>query len=149
MREHTLSSDTTVAIFTEEAADSLFDDFKKKPNFQRQFLSRLHNALTSATPQTYVEKPYRGVDNIQQFRAGDVMRGYCVFADEPEAYDVFYFFQVTDHKYDAYPVSRYDSEAGTVLDELRGLADETETEEYLNDHNALDADDIEELLDRI
>lgn len=77
------------------------------------------------------------------------MRGYCVFADEPEAYDVFYFFQVTDHEYDAYPVSRYDSEAGTVLDELRGLSDETEAKKHLNDHNALEADDIEELLHRI
>ena len=105
MREHTLTSDTAVAIFTEEAADSLFEDLDKKTNLQRQFLSRLHTALTSTTPQTYVEKPYRNVDTIQQFRAGDVMRGYCVFADEPESYGIFYFLQVTDHDYDAYPVT--------------------------------------------
>lgn len=146
MREHELSSDPTVAIFHDRAATSLFDDLAKKPNLQRQFLNRLSDALESSTPQTYVEKPYHGVDHVEQFRAGDVMRGYCVFADEPPGYDVFYFLEVTDHDYDAYPVAKYDRRAATVLETIRSLSDESSVEQYLDERGALDADDVEQLL---
>lgn len=147
MREHTLSTDTTVAILHREATTCLFDDLAKKRNLQRQFLARLQDALESSTPKAYVEKPFRGVDNVVQFRAGDVMRGYCVFTTELPAYDVFYFLAVTDHDYDAYPVAKYDRRAGTVLDELRDLSDEGAVEAYLEARNALYADDVATLLD--
>lgn len=88
VRTHPLTSDETVAIFTTTAARSLFRELRKKRGLQRQFLSRLRDALTSPTPRTFVEKPFEGVENLKQFRAGDVMRGYCVFADEPPEYNV-------------------------------------------------------------
>lgn len=138
-----------MAIFTTKAARSLFHDLRKKRDLQRQFLSRLHDALTSATPQTFVEKPFDGVENLKQFRAGDVMRGYCVFADEPPGYNVFYLFQVTNHGYDRNPIARYDADAGEVLDELRRLLALDETEAYLAEHDALDATDLETVLDRL
>lgn len=149
MREHELSSDTTVAILHREAKECLFDELEKKRNLQRQFLSRLQAALESRTPGTYVEKPFRGVDHLVQFRAGDVMRGYCVFTDEPPSYDVFYFLAVTDHEYDAYPVAKYDRKAGTVLDELRDLSTADAVEEYLDARNALHAVDVAALLDEL
>lgn len=148
MREHTLTSEPTVAIFHDDAAGSLFDDLRKKTNLQRQFLSRLKDALDSATPENYVEKPYQGVDYVSQFRAGDMMRGYCVFTDELASYNAFYFLEVTDHEYDAYPVSKYDRRAKIVLEEMRSLSNEAETDEYLRSREALDVADVESLLDR-
>lgn len=142
MREHSLTSDTTVAIFHDDAKASLASDLKKKTELKRQFFSRLEDALESPTPATYVEKPYRGVDNVQQFRAGDVMRGYCVFADEPPGYNVFYFLQITDHEYDAYPVAKYDRRAESVLESLRALDSHSAVEGYLDDRNALKASDV-------
>lgn len=149
VRTHQLTSEETVAIFTPSAARSLFRDLRKKRSLQRQFLSRLHDALTSPTPRAFVEKPFEGVENLMQFRAGATMRGYCVFADEPPGYNVFYLFFVTDHAYDRAPAVRYDADAGEVLDELRYLSSIEETEAYLADHDALDADAIETILDRI
>lgn len=149
VRTHPLSSDETVVIFTKPAASSLFQDLRKKRNLQRQFLSRLHDALTSAAPRAFVEKPYEGVKNLEQFRAGDVMRAYCVFADEPPAYNVFFVFQVTDHAYERTPIVRYDADTGGILDELRRLSTVAATEAYLREHDALDADEIAKILDRI
>lgn len=149
VREHSLSSDETVVIFTSPAAKSLFRDLRRKKNLQRQFLSRLHDALTSATPQAFVEKPFDGVQYLKQFRAGDVMRGYCVFADEPPEYDIFYMFQVTDHAYNRRPVEQYDADAGAVLDELRALTTVEETAAYLQEHDAHDADSIQAIRERI
>lgn len=149
MRTHSLTSDTTVVIFTDSAAESLLDDLSHKPNYQRQFLSRLHDALTSSTPQAYVEKPFTGCENLKQFRAGDVMRGYCVYSSEPPSYNVFYMFQITEHEYDREPVRKYDHEAGDVLDELGSLSDETAVERYLEANNAHDSESVETLLDAV
>lgn len=149
VRTHALTEDESVAIFTTPASKSLFQNLRKKPNLQRQFLSRLHDALTSPTPRAFVEKPYKGVENIEQFRAGAVMRGYCVFTDEPPEYNVFYLFQVTDHAYDRAPVVRYDADAGAVLEELRDLSTVDETAAYLHERDALDAEAVERMLDRI
>lgn len=149
MREHELTSDTNVAIFHVDAAESLFSDLDKKVTLQRQFLSRLHSALESVTPETYVEKPFQGVDHVSQFRAGNAMRGYCVFADEPPEYNIFYFLEVTDHDYDAYPVAKYDRKAESVLEKLRTLSNVEATEAYLESQNALESGDVETLLNEI
>lgn len=144
-----MTSDQTVAIFAEPAARSLFRELRKKRGLQRQFLARLHDALTSPTPGAFVEKPFAGVRTLMQFRAGDVMRGYCVYTDEPPGFNVFYLFQVTDHAYDRNPIVRHDSNAQAVLEELRALSSVEETERYLSTRHALDADDIERILERL
>ncbi|MDY6774839.1 MAG: hypothetical protein SV253_01925 [Halobacteria archaeon] len=149
MREYSLTSDENVAIFHRDAADSLFNDLDKKTEYQRQFLSRLQDALESSTPDQYVEKPYSGVQNVKQFRAGDEMRGYCVFADEPEGYNIFYFLEVTDHEYDKYPVAKYDTKAGDVLERIRSLSGEAEVNEYVEGQDGFDAEDIERILEEI
>lgn len=148
-RTYSLSSDKIVVIFTTPAAKALFEELGNKTNLQRQFLSRLHDALTSETPQAFVEKPFQGVTSLQQFRAGDVMRGYCVYADEPPEYNIFYMFQVTDHQYSRNPVMKYDSDAGEVLQELRDLETVEETEAYLEDHDAHDAEAVELMLEQL
>lgn len=149
VRTHELTSDETVVVFTSPAARSLFHDMRKERNLQRQFLSRLYDALTSSTPRAFVEKPFEGVQNLKQFRAGEVIRGYCIFADEPPGYNVFYVFQVTEHAYDRNPVARFDADAGEVLDELRRLSTPDEMEANLEEHDALDAEAIGTILARI
>lgn len=136
-------------MFTSTAAESLYRDFDHKTALQRQFLSRLYDALTHDVPSTFVEKPYKGVRNIEQFRSGDTMRGYCIYADEPPSYNVFYIFQITEHKYDRNPLRRYDKKAGDVLEELRSLQTVTETERYLTRHDADDAETIRRILDQL
>lgn len=136
-------------MFTSTAAESLYHDFDHKTGLQRQFLSRLYDALTHDVPRTFVEKPYRGVRNIEQFRAGDLMRGYCIYADEPPGYNVFYIFQITDHKYDRNPLHRYDKKAGDVLEELRSLKTVTEVERYLTQRGADDAEAIQRILNQL
>lgn len=149
VKVHPLTSDESVVVFTTPAARSLFHDLRRKQNLQRQFLSRLHDALTSPTPQAVVEKPFEGVRYLKQFRAGETMRGYCVFAGEPPGFNVFYFFQITDHGYDRQPVSRYDADAGDVLSELRSLETPAEAEAYLKEHDAHDAEAVEQMLERV
>ena len=77
------------------------------------------------------------------------MRGYCVYADEPPEYNVFYVFQVTDHAYDRNPLVRYDEKAGEVLEEIRNLETVAETERYLERHDADDAETVRRILDRL
>lgn len=77
------------------------------------------------------------------------MRGYCVYADEPPQYNVFYIFQITGHEYGRNPVKRYDEDAGEVLAELRRLETVTGTERYLAERDAHDADAIRELLNHL
>lgn len=77
------------------------------------------------------------------------MRAYCVYADELPAYNAFYLFQITDHRYDRTPVQKYDRDAGAVLAELRGLETVAETESYLDRRDAHDANDIQQILDRL
>lgn len=149
VRVHSLTSDETVVVFTTPARESLFQDLDHKRNLQRQFLSRLHDALTHDVPRTFVEKPFAGVQYVQQFRAGDVMRGYCVYADEPPEYNVFYVLQVTDHEYDRTPIRRYDRDAGDVLAELRNLETVAETEQYLDRRDAHDAESVRQILERL
>lgn len=77
------------------------------------------------------------------------MRGYCVYADEPPEYNVFYMLQITEHEYERSPVKRHDREAGDVLAELRTLETVAQTERYLNRRDAHDADDIRLILQRL
>jgi alpha-ketoglutarate-dependent taurine dioxygenase len=148
-REHVLSSDETVVVFRTAAAESLFERLSKRRKLQRQFLGRVRDALESEVPAQFVEKPYRGVDHVEQFRAGDEMRGYCVYAEEPPSYNVFYMLEVTAHNYDAYPVAKYDRVAERVTEKLRSLSSVAETEAFLNDHDAMGTDDVERLLDQL
>ena len=149
MHEHSLTDDPTVAVLHEEAFTSLFNELEKKTNLQRQFLSRLKDALESSTPETYIEKPFQGVDNVFQFRAGDVMRGYCVFSNEVPSYNIFYFLEITDHDYDAYPVAKYDRKAESVLEEMQKLASESRVEDYLRSRNALYTENVNSLLEQL
>ncbi|WP_135826875.1 hypothetical protein [Halorussus ruber] len=96
-----------------------------------------------------MEKPFEGVQNLDRLRAGDVMRAYCVYADEPPEYNVFYLFQITDHRYDREPVQKYDRDAGEVLAELRGLESVAEAKAYLDRRDAHDATDVRRILDHL
>lgn len=136
-------------MFSSPATESLYQNFDHKTVLQRQFLSRLHDALTHEVPSTFVEKPFKGVQNLKQFRAGDLMRGYCIYADEPPGYNVFYIFQITDHRYGQNPLRQYDEKAGKVLEELRSLENVAETERYLEQHDANDAKTIRQILDQL
>ncbi|MFB6176710.1 MAG: hypothetical protein ABEI99_06125, partial [Halobaculum sp.] len=118
-REHSLTTDETLALFTEPAAEALFDELGDKPDVQRQFLRRLLDALSHPVPETFVEKPFQNLDCLYQFRAGDRLRGYCLFETGVPGHNLFVFFGITEHDYDRQRMAEYDRRAETVAETIR------------------------------
>lgn len=127
----------------------MFKELRDQRSYQEKFLRRLYDALTHSVPQTFVEKPYTGVEYLKEFRAGDEMRGYCVFADEPPEYNFFLFVCVTPHEYDKHELRRYDPKAGERLEEMRSLATTSEAEGYADEMKALYSTDVLRVMDEL
>lgn len=131
------------------AEKQLFKEMSNQRAYQQKFLRRLYDALTHPVPGTFVEKPYAGVEHLSEFRAGDEMRGYCVFADEPPEYNFFLFICVTAHQYDRHEIERYDPRAGERVDEMRSLESSDEAASYAEKMKALDSDDVLRIMDEL
>lgn len=122
---------------------------RNQRDYQQKFLRRLHTALSHAVPENFVEKPYVGVKHLKEFRAGDEVRGYCVFADEPPEHNFFLFICVTAHQYDRHKVSQYDPRAGERLEEMRSLKSSDEAEDYAANMDALGEEDILKIMEEL
>lgn len=140
------STDTCLCIFVTPAEKQLFKKLKKKRSHQEQFLKRVFAALTDPVPRTYVEDPYRGAKAIEHFRAGDQMRGYCVFEESPPGHTFFLFICVTQHEYSKHEIAKYDPRAVDLQNEMRALQTEAEAKQYADEIKALDSDDIAEIM---
>lgn len=127
----------------------MFKELRDQRKYQEKFLRRLYDALTHSVPENFVEKPYTGVRYLREFRAGDEMRGYCVFADEPPEYNFFLFICITPHRYDRNELRRYDPRAGERLEEMRSLTTADAAEDYAEEMKALDADDVLRVMDEL
>jgi hypothetical protein len=77
------------------------------------------------------------------------MRGYCVYTDSVPSYNILYIFEITDHKYSKYELSKYDARAGKTLEELDNLSNTEEVEQYLANNNAHYSEDIKEYIQSI
>lgn len=138
-----------MAIFVTPAEKQLFKELSDRRAYQEKFLRRLYDALTHSVPRNFIEKPYTNVKYLKEFRAGDEMRGYCVFADEPPEYNFFLFICVTPHEYDRHEVQRYDPDAGDRLEEMRSLTTLGAAEDYADEMKALDAADVLRVMDEL
>lgn len=127
----------------------MVDGLAEKPNAQRQFLRRLLDALSHPVPETFVEKPFQGVDYLYQFRAGNQLRGYCLFETGVPNYELFVFFGVTEHDYDRQQMIEHDRRAGAVAEAIRDLQTEAAVVEFLDDREPFDSEAVVELMHRL
>lgn len=119
-------------------------------NEQRDVLEKLRDIASSAAPpDSFV---YEQIKNIDVLKFSEEGRIYSkVVANIPEGntqYHVVYVLYVDeDHDYDQSDLVEYNVQAQTILDALTNLAELSDVERYLDEHDALDKSDLEELTE--
>lgn len=144
-----LSDEENYAIFPDTFGDSLrlldADD-------QVQVLKRLLTMLESDAPQRYIYETVTGCEELQVIRAGDYLRILCRLVmgvpHEDKMYNVLFVFFVDDHKYRNAVLQRLDDVAATRLRILTDFSTVDDVDDYLDEHNAKQAEFLREQLDR-
>lgn len=118
---------------------------------QRDLLAKLHDIATAeAPPDSFV---YETIENLDIIKFSEAGRIYAkVVTGIPEGnthYHVVYVLYVdADHEYDRGDLVEYSAAAQARLDRATSLTDLDDVEQYLDDHDSLDADDLADLLGR-
>lgn len=63
-------------------------------------------------------------------------------------YNILYLFYIDKHRYRSRDLQRFDERAEERLDEATSLPDAEEAEEYLDRQDAMDTEDVADLLSR-
>lgn len=139
-----LSDDENVVVFVRPTLSDLegLDGGERE-----QFLKRLLRTLESDAPDHYVEKAFSNCDELQQFRAGRYLRGYCRLVMGVAGYNVLFLFHVTKHNYRQ--LDLYDARACKRVSELTDLSSVGDVEEYLDAHDAMTVEDVRDVLDNL
>lgn len=118
---------------------------------QRAVLNRLLSIVENpSNPRAFV---HERIQNLDIITAGDQIRLYSrVVEDIPQGDSVFHviyiFYIDDDHDYQNYELSTYSVEAQNLVEIVTALELVSDVEEYFEEMNALDADDLRDLLDR-
>jgi len=142
-----LTDEETRVIFAGEAAAN-FGTLEGSE--QRQIISRLVNILENeAVPSALVHEQ---IGNLDIYTAGDQMRLYCKVVDQiPRGnaeYHVIYLFYIDDdHDYPREKLATYSPQAAEKAETVTALSTVDDVEHYLEEHDALDADDLRDLRD--
>lgn len=145
------SSEENVAILSETFSESLADlgDSSRK----LAVLKRLHELLSSNTPQHYVYESVTGCDELEVIRAGSDLRIFCrLVMGVPEsnaAYNVLFVFDVVPHEYDPGRLATLDDATERRLRELDAISSLDSADEYLAEMDAFSASDVTRLIDRL
>lgn len=116
---------------------------------QRELLTKLKNvAEGDAPPDSYV---YENIGNLDIIRFSDGGRAYSkVITYIPEGntqYHVVYVLYVDeDHEYNRGELGKFSHRARRKLDAITDLESVENVESYLEDHDSLTADDLDDLL---
>lgn len=118
---------------------------------QLDLLTRLRNiAKEDAPPDGYVYEQIGNLDIIQFSGSGRVYTK--VVTDIPEGntqYHIVYVLYVDEgHEYDRGDVGIFSQQAQQKLDTITDLASVEDVEAYLDEHDSLTAEDLDDLLDR-
>lgn len=148
-RRVSLSDEENYAIFPETFGNSLqlldADD-------QRQVLKRLLKVLESDAPQRYIYETVSGCEELQVIRAGDYLRILCRLVmgipHEDKTYNVLFVFFVDNHKYRNAVLQRLDDAAARRLRILTDFSTVADVDDYLDEHNAKQAEFLRKRLDR-
>ena len=141
-----LSDEETRIIFAGEAASNLQS---LEGSEQKQILNRLVNILESgASPSALVHEQ---IGNLDIFVVGDQIRLYTKVVDEiprgNSAYHVIYLFYIDDdHDYENTTLATYSPEAKQKAEKVTAIETVSNLEAYLEEQNAMDADDLRDLL---
>lgn len=143
-----LSDNETRVIFAGECESNLA---ALEGREQRAVLNRLLSIVENpSNPRAFV---HERIQNLDIITAGDQIRLYSrVVEDIPQADSVFHviyiFYIDDDHDYQNYELSTYSVEAQNLVEIVTALELVSDVEEYFEEMNALDADDLRDLLDR-
>lgn len=116
---------------------------------QQAVLNRLLSIVENASnPRTFV---HERIQNLDIITAGDQIRLYSrVVEDIPQGdsvYHVIYIFYIDDdHNYRNHELATYSVDFQNLLEVVTAFELVSDVEEYFEEMNALDADDLRELL---
>lgn len=141
-----LSDEETRVIFAGEAAA---DFAELDASEQEAVLRRLLNIVTSeAPPSSFV---YERIANLDIITVGDQGRLYTKVVDEiprgnTEYHVIFLFFIDPYHDYPHKALAEYSPSAEAKAEAVTELETVPDVDQYLTDHDALDGDDLRDLL---
>ena len=142
-----LTDEDSRVIFAGEAASNL-DSLEGSE--QEQVLTRLCAILESdAKPSSLV---YERIGLLDIFAVGSQIRLYTRVVDEiprgDAEYHLIYLFYIDDdHEYNQTDLATYSPAAEAKLEEATSLETVRDVDAYLDKMDALDADDLRDLLD--
>jgi len=142
-----LTDEDSRVIFAGEAASNL-DSLEGSE--QEQVLTRLCAILESdAKPSSLV---YERIGLLDIFAVGSQIRRYTRVVDEiprgDAEYHLIYLFYIDDdHEYNQTDLATYSPAAEAKLEEATSLETVRDVDAYLDKMDALDADDLRDLLD--
>ena len=141
-----LSNEETRVIFAGEAASNFG---ALEGSEQQQVINRLVSILENdAVPSSLVHEQ---IGNLDIYTAGDQIRLYTKVVDQiPRGnaeYHVIYLFYIDDdHDYEQRTLATYSSAAEARAEQATSLATVPDVEAYFEERDALDADDLRDLL---
>lgn len=143
-----LSDNETRVIFAGECESNLA---ALEGREQRAVLNRLLSIVENpSNPRAFV---HERIQNLDIITAGDQIRLYSrVVEDIPQGNSVFHviyiFYIDDDHDYQNHELSTYSVEAQNLVEIVTALELVSDVEKYFEEMNALNADDLRDLLDR-
>lgn len=141
-----LSDEETRVIFAGEAAKN-FGTLEGSE--QKQVINRLVDILEhEAVPSSLVHEQ---IGNLDIYTVGDQIRLYTKVVDQiPHGnaeYHVIYLFYIDDdHDYEQRTLATYSPEAKARAERVTALDTVPDVESYLQEQDALDAEDLRDLL---
>lgn len=141
-----LSNEETRIIFAGEAASN-FQSLEGSE--QRQILKRLVNILENdVKPSSLV---YEQIGNLDIFAVGDQIRLYTKVVDEiprgnAEYHVVYLFYIDDDHDYENKMLATYSPKAERKAEKVTSIDTVPNLEAYLEENDAMDANDLRDLL---
>jgi len=141
-----LGDEETRVIFAGEAAKN-FGILEGSE--QQQVISRLVDiAENDAVPSSLV---HERIGNLDIYTAGSQMRLYTKVVDEiprgDSQYHVIYLFYIDDdHEYEQRTLATYSPEAKEKVERITALDTVSDVESYVAEQDALDAEDLRDLL---
>lgn len=142
-----LSDNETRVIFAGECESNLA---ALEGREQRAVLNRLLSIVENpSNPSAFV---HERIQNLDIITVGDQIRLYSrVVEDIPQGDSVFHviyiFYIDDDHDYRNHELSTYSVDAQNLVEIVTAFELVSDVEEYFEEMNALDADDLRDLLD--
>lgn len=119
---------------------------------QKYVLKEIRKVIESNTPCRYIYEIPEGCDVLEILRGTDPLRIYCKLAEgvpqRNKTYNLLFLFYVDDHKYRERKLAEMDTAAKRQIEQIEAYRSLEAVDEYLDQRQALDGDDLTELIER-